>query len=596
MPLALGLTPDMLVVFGIILSAFVLFIVEPFPVDVTAIGIMVALMVLEPWTRISPREGIAGFANPATITVLAMMLLAEGLRRTGLVNRLGSYLSEYTHGDDRRQLGAVIATTTPISGFINNTAVVAMFLPMVTSLAQSENTSPSKLLLPLSYASMFGGMLTLIGTSTNILASDVSERIGVGAFGMFEFTKLGVVVLVVGVTYMMTVGYRLTPERIKPEEKPDSGDKFVSEITVIEGSPFVGMTVREALDTVNLDFEVLRVHRDERKTTEADSIEAMTIRPDDVFVVRATQETLASLLDIEGVSLEPEEEEVEEGKTLVEIVVTSGAFLEGETVRTAEFEERYNSTVLAVRKGAEVIQKRLKDIRLRPGDLLLIETTPDAVKSLNDDPDILVVGEVENHSFRTSKTKAAVGIVVGVVGLAAFDVLPILVSSLAGVLAMLVTGCIRPSELYDSVRWDVVFLLAGVIPLGTALEKTGAANLLGELIVRSADFLPAVGVLALFYVITSLLTNVVSNNASVVLMIPVAVEAASRLGANEFSFVLAVTFAASTAFISPIGYQTNLFVYGPGGYRFSDYLRVGGPLQILLAIATTAGIAFFWGV
>lgn len=394
----------------------------------------------------------------------------------------------------------------------------------------------------------------------------------------------------------MTVGQRLTPERIKPEEKTSESEKFVSEVTVLEGSPFVGMTVKEALDTVNLDFEILRIHHGDREIADTDSIEATTVRPDDVFVLRATQETLASLLDIEGVSLEPEEEEVEEGKTLVEIVVTSGAFLEGETIRTAEFEERYDSTVLAVRKGAEVIQKRLSEIRLRPGDLLLIETETETIEMLGDDPDILVVGEVDRQNFRTSKIKIAVGVVAGVVGLAAFGVLPILVSALAGVLAMVVTGCIRPNELYDAVHWDVFFLLAGVIPLGIALEKTGGARFLGDLVVSSANFLPPIGVLALFYLVTALLTNIVSNNASVVLMIPVAVEAASRLGANEFSFVLAVTFAASTAFMTPVGYQTNLFVYGPGGYRFTDYLRVGGPLQILLAAVTTGGIAFFWGV
>jgi di/tricarboxylate transporter len=233
-------------------------------------------------------------------------------------------------------------------------------------------------------------------------------------------------------------------------------------------------------------------------------------------------------------------------------------------------------------------------VRLRVGDTLLIQGTPDSIERLNVNRDFIVAQEIDRPDYRRSKIPVAVGVVGAVVGVAALGVLPIVVAALTGALLMILTGCLKPTEIYDAVQWDVIFLLAGVIPLGIALETTGGADLIADLVVQSATFLPPLGVLALMYLVTALLTNIISNNASVVLMIPVAVEAAQQLGVNIFSFILAVTFAASTAFMTPVGYQTNLFVYGPGGYRFTDYLRVGTPLQLLFTVVTTVGIAVIW--
>ncbi len=236
----------------------------------------------------------------------------------------------------------------------------------------------------------------------------------------------------------------------------------------------------------------------------------------------------------------------------------------------------------------------MDQLPLRVGDTLLVQATVDSVERLDANRNFIVAGEVARRNFRRSKTPVALGIVAAVVGLAALDILPVVVAALAGALAMVATGCLHPGEVYEAVQWDVVFLLAGVIPLGIALETSGGASLLAETIVATAAVLPPLAVIGLFYVVTALLTNVVSNNASVVLMIPVALEAAAGLNASPLAFAMTVTFAASTAFMTPIGYQTNLFVYGPGGYRFSDYLRVGGPLQLLFAVVTTVGVQFFF--
>ncbi|WP_158058956.1 SLC13 family permease [Halorussus halophilus] len=603
----------MLVVFAIILVALVLFATEPVPIDITAIGIMVSLMVLEPWTQVTPAQGVSGFASTATVTVLAMFVLSYGVQRTGAVQILGQKIAAFTRDDETKQLGATIGVVGPISGFINNTAAVAILLPMVTDLAHEGKTSPSKLLIPLSYASMFGGMLTLVGTSTNILASDLVARLAADqpqvfpelhAFSMFEFTGLGLVVTVIGTVYLMTVGRWLLPERIPPKE--DLTEEFemgnyLTEVVVREDSPLVGQTVGEALTETDLDVDLVQLIRDGQ--TFVEPLRPKQIRPDDIFAVRTDRDTLVELLDAEGLSLISEfdvsDEELEGNDTersLVEVVISPRSSLVGETLATANFRDRYDATVLALRRGPELIRKRMDHTELQVGDTLLVQATPESISRLNVNRDFIVAQEIERPDYREGKIALAIGIVAAVVAVAALNILPIMVSALAGALVMVVTGVLKPPEVYDAVEWDVIFLLAGVIPLGIAMEQTGAANLLADLVVASADFLPAVAVLGVFYLVTAILTNIVSNNASVVLMIPVAAEAARQLDANAFAFVLAVTFAASTAFMTPVGYQTNLFVYGPGGYKFTDYVKVGTPLQLVFAVVTTVGIAAIWGV
>ncbi|RLM56951.1 SLC13 family permease [Halobellus sp. Atlit-31R] len=611
--------PGVVVVFLVVLAALALFVTEPVPVDVTAIGVMVALLLIQPASAALsamglaaepivlfadyPADALSGFSSEATLTVLAMFILSDGVQRTGVVQRLGARIASFTEDSMDRQLSATIGVVAPISGFINNTAAVAILLPMVTDLAERGGTSPSKLLLPLSYASMFGGMLTLIGTSTNILASELSGRLIGRSFTMFEFTQLGIVVSIVGTAYLLTVGRWLTPERIKPEqdltEEFEMGE-YLTEVVVREDSPLVGQQVGRALEETDFDVDLIQLIRGGEVFLEP--LAPKQIQAGDVFALRTDRSTLVELLDVEGLDVVPtavDESELEAGEArqnLVEVVIGPGSSLVGESLVSASFRQRYDATVLALRRGQELIRRRMDNVTLRVGDTLLVQATADSIERLDANRDFIVAQEIEQHDFRGEKTPIAVGIVVAVVALAALDVLPIVVSALAGSLAMVATRCLRPAELYEAVQWDVVFLLAGVIPLGIALESSGGATLLAGVVVAAGDLLPPIGVLAVFYLLTALLTNVVSNNASVVLMIPVAVEAAQTLGASAFSFVLAVTFAASTAFMTPVGYQTNLFVYGPGGYRFSDYLRVGGPLQLVFAAVTTVGIAVIWGL
>ncbi|MDR9411789.1 MAG: SLC13 family permease [Haloferacaceae archaeon] len=613
------LTPDTIAIVLIIAVALVLFITEPVPVDITALGILVALLLTSPLSEMLvrvgllavpirlfaeyPADALSGFSSAATLTVLAMFILSDGVQRTGVIQRLGVFVAGVTKGSLRRQLGATVGIVSPISGFINNTAAVAILLPMVTDIADRGNTSPSKLLLPLSYASMFGGMLTVIGTSTNILASELANEFLGEPFGMFEFTQLGIVITVVGAVYLMTVGHRLTPPRIAPQQ--DLTEEFrlgeyLTEVAVREDSPLVGERIDAAVATSEMDIDIVQLIREGAVFLEP--LGPKQIQAGDIFAIRTDRDTLVELLDLEGLDVIPtrvDEAELEAGEdvqNLIEVIIGPGSSLVGESLRSASFLDRYDASVLALRRGDELIRRRLDRIPLRVGDALLVQATAASIGRLDANRDFIVAQEIHRHAYRESKTLLAVAIIAGVVLGAALTPVPIVVAALGGALAMVMTGILRPKEVYDAVQWDIIFLLAGVIPLGLALEQTGAAAMLGSLLMGANMVLPPVAMVGLIYVITAVVTNLISNNASVVLMIPIAVSAATAVGANAFAYVMAVTFAASTAFMTPVGYQTNLFVYGPGGYRFTDYLRVGGPLQLVFAVVTTLGISAIWGV
>lgn len=645
LPLESPLPVDVLVVLAIVTVALVLFVLQPVPIDATAIAVMVALILLGPWTGVSPEEGISGFSNPATLTVLAMFVLSEGVRQTGVIQILTRKMESFAGDSETRQLLATVGLAGPPAGFVNNTPIVAVLIPAVTNLARKTNTSPSKLLIPLSFAAMLGGTLTVIGTSTNLLASDVWAQVGgpnAQPFSLFEFTQLGVIVLAVGIVYLLTIGRYLTPARIRATDSPT--DEFgmadyLTDVVVLEDSPLVGERVRELRGT-DLDLDVFQLVRNGR--TIVRGLQRERIRAGDVLSVRTDQETLMQVIEDEDLKLLPEvleaaesgdeplptgftperhawnrpvpnpssdegnPEDAEEGEetaeeapddetTLTEIVLLPRPWAGRET-GVSDFEREHDVTVLAVRRGNEVIRQRLRDVRLQSGDVLLVQTSEDILARLRADRNIIVSGEGQWEEFDRSKIPIGIGIIAGVVGLAALEILPIVVSALAGVVAMFFTGILRPAEAYEAVDWDVIFLLAGVIPLGIAFEASGTADLLADGIMAASVLLPAIVLLGVFYLGTALITEIVSNAASVVLMLPIAVEVATRLDANAFAFALAVTFAASTPLLTPVGYQTNLMVYGPGGYKFTDFARVGAPLQLILTVVTTVGIAYFWGL
>lgn len=611
-----GVPTAPLFVFLLIVVALGMFVSEIIPNDITAIGIMVALAGLGPSIGFSPQDAISGFASSATITIVAMYMLSAGIQNTGIVQRLGIYLADFTQGKEGRALAATIVTTGPIAGFINNTPVVAVFIPMITDLAEQSNVSPSKLLLPLSYAAILGGTLTLIGTSTNILASDLSRQFipGRDGIGMFEFTLLGIAILLVGIAYLLTVGRRLTPARI-----PVGADlvaefdleDHLAQMQVRPSSSVVGLTIDELDTRIEDPVDILQLRRNGE--TYAAPYTDQRIEANDIFVVRGNLQTVNRFQSIHDLRYLVREEVTEEtfdgastNNTLTKAVVPENSAYVGETLPEARLEAYHQTTVLAIRRGADLIRSELDTVRLEAGDLLLVRLPPEAIDYFADAGDLIVVDEraydrptgadVDDVAPLSSKTPLAIGIMVGVVAVAALNVLSIVIAALAGVFAMVVTGCLSASDAYDAVSWNIIFLLAGVIPLGLAMETSGGAALIAEGVVATDAYLPLIGVMLLFVVLTGLLANVITPVATIVLMIPIAVDAAGRMGADPFSFLLAVMFASATSFMTPVGYQTNLMVYGPGGYKFADFLKVGAPLQLLLAVVTTIGIATIWGV
>jgi len=662
------LTTGALVVFGLIAVALVLFVTEAIPNDITAIGIIVSLAALEPLTGIGPTDAISGFASTATITIVAMYMLSAGIQKTGLVQRLGIYLARFTRGDEKRALVATIASTGPIAGFINNTPVVAIFIPMISELADKIGVSPSKLLLPLSYAAILGGTLTLIGTSTNLLASEFAvELLGREAIGMFEFTALGAVVLLVGLAYLMTVGWWLTPARLPANadlvEEFDLED-HLSEVSVRQQSPAVGLTVGELEQRTEANIRILQLRRpmdepiapqdatgkaDEPRPEPVASLESddqfsqsaavssdirtaqdkahdqsastsffavrtdQHIRAGDVLIVHGNLQAVNKFVENQGfrqLSRSPVTDETFDKSgsddVLAKAVIPTGSSLAGKSIDETRFREVYGTTVLAIRREGKLLRTDLNDLRLASGDVLLIQTVPSSIKHLTDSNRLVILEEdaydwlhgedIEELAPLSKKTPLTLAIMAGVVGAAALNLVSIVIAALAGVFLMVVTGCLSTNDAYDAVSWNIIFLLAGVIPLGAALEETGGSQVIANVLVAAEAIAPLVVVLLLFYIVTGLLANVITPVATVVLMIPVAVDAAASLGASQFSFLLAVMFASATSFMTPVGYQTNLMVYSPGGYEFTDFVKVGGPLQFLLAVVTTLGIVFIWGI
>lgn len=596
------MTLSMLLAFALLLAALVIFALDLFPIDFVAFALMAAVLLLGPWLHVTPEEAISGFSNPATITVLAMFILSGGIYRTGAINLLARRAIRLAGDSELRQLLVVMFLVGPISAFLNNTAAVAILIPFVMALAREKKRAPSKLLIPLSYTSQLAGVITLIGTSTNILASTLSAREGAGGFGMFEFTPIGLLIFLTGILYLLLVGRRLLPER-RAEEITEKYHvkEYLTEVVVLPDSPLVGKTLLESKLSEQFDIQVLEILRDGQRL--GPPLADKVLLPGDVLFIRAPRGELLKIKDAEGLALEPEvrhgesrgDGEPGEEMAMLEVVIGPNSELIGGTLETTNFRNRYGCTVIAMWKHGVLIRERLGKVRLDFGDTLLLQGERSALERVKRDPGFIVTEEVELEAFRTEKIPVALGIIAGVVVFAALGV-PILVTALVGCVAMVLTGCLKVNELHESIRWDVIFLLAGVIPLGLALENTGAAAWLAGWAFEASQYVPPLVVLGLFYLKTMILTELISNNAAVVVMVPVGVTAARLLGLDPQAFVLAIMFAASTSFSTPVGYQTNTMVYGPGGYKFLDFFRVGGPLNLLLAVVTPLYIAWIWGL
>ena len=585
------MTMQAIMVLAILVGTVALFVSEKYPLDLVA---MIGLGTLLAFRLVTPEEGFSGFSNPATLTVAAMFILSAGLQKTGATATVGRLMVRFGT-NHYAALIVIMGTITVMSAFVNNTAAVAVFIPLVMILANRRRVSASKLLIPLSYASQFGGVCTLIGTSTNLLVSSISEQAGHGSFSMFEFSRMGLILFAAGVAFFLLFGRWLLPDRqVREIAATYHLGEYVTEMRVRHDSPLVGRSVLDSRLGAEHDVTVLRV----LQVGEAGWAPLrQVLEPDHVLLVHGS---IGELMRLRSLGLEMnvdfklrDETLQTEDLRLVQALVAPGSSLIGHTLKELDFRNRYKSLVLAMLRRGETINDKLSSISLSLGDVLLLQAHEGDITGLRRNKDFIVLDEVPGTALR-HRAPLVIAILVAVVGLAAFNVFPILVTSLLGCVALLVTRVLHIEEAYNAINWQVIFLLAGILPLGIAMQTSGAAGFLAERAVGVVGDMGPVAVLAVIYLMTSIMTDTMTNAAAAVLLAPIAISTAEQIGVDPRPFLMAITFAASTGFSTPVGYQTNTMIYNPGGYKYTDFLRTGVPLSILFWILSVIFIPRLW--
>jgi len=584
---------EIALVLAILVGAVILFISEKYPIDLVAFMVAGSLLL---FGLVTPDEGISGFSNQATVTVAAMFVLSSGLQKTGAVAAVGRLLVRLGR-NHFLVLVLIMATVGIISAFINNTAAVAVFLPLVLAVANKRKIAASRLLIPLSFASQFGGVCTLIGTSTNLLVSAISAQAGFGAFSMFEFSRLGLIMFVAGFFYFLLFGRWLLPDRqVQELTATYELGKYITELRVMSDSPLIGKTVMESNLGTDHDVTILKMLDEDRKIWVP---YRQRLREGSVLLARGSLKELMSLKETAKLELQAEfklrdASLQDEEMVLVQTLVSPQSQLIGRTLKNIYFRHRYNALALAIHRRGALLREQLNAVRMELGDALLVMVAKKDIDELRSTDDLIILGEVQEPSLHRRKVPIALATVAAVVGLAATGALPILVSAILGCVIMVLSRCISLEEAYKAVDWKVIFLLAGILPLGIAMEKTGAAAWLASHAIGLAGGLGPIAVLSALYLLTAILTEGMSNNAAAVLLAPIAIATAMQLGIDPKPLLMAVTFAASTSFATPIGYQTNAMVYNVGGYKYTDFLKVGVPLNLIFWVLATIFIPVFW--
>jgi di/tricarboxylate transporter len=576
---------------AVVFGAMLLFASEKLRIDLVALIVLGTLVVLG---IVSPSEALSGFSNEATITVAAMFALSLGIERSGVLDPLTRQLMKIRK--PWLLTLAMMLAIAPLGAFIKNIALVATFLPLALRVCQRTGTSPARVLMPMAYAAQMGGVCTLIGTSSNLLADSLAQKHGLAAIGVFEFTRMGAILAVVGILYLMLIGRHLLPKHIDADQPQDTEvGKYVAELEVLASSTLVGSRIADAKLGERYGVYPLELLRGEQRMW---TPRAQQLQVGDVLLVRGDWEKIEEFRRQTRLGSAPERRYTsgsDRPRLLAEVMVAPASPVEGQRLSEVGLDWRYRSTVLAIHRRGQVLRDKISNVQLAVGDvLLMLVEDEDAMPKLRSDDAFIVLSERPDARGMSRKAWVAASIMAAVVIVSGLHWLPIPIAAICGAIVMALTGCFGRKDIYESMDWKIIVLLGAILPLGIAIEKTGvSAVLVHEAMVVVGPHGP-LAALAMVYLLTALLTELMGHNPSVVLMVGIAVTVAHAMGVDARPFVVAVAFAAATSFATPVGYPTNTMVYYAGGYRFTDFMKVGIPLILIFCALSMWLIPLFW--
>ncbi len=584
---------DALITVLVLFLSLILFIrntIAPELTGLLCVGIFIVTGVL------TPEKALSGFGSPSLITLMGLFAVSSALFKSGALDRVRELISSENIKTPRKLILLITFLIAPISGIVPNTPVVASLLPLIEGWCERRNISPSKVLLPLSFATLLGGTLTLLGSSVNLLVSDISQQLGYGSLELFSLTSIGIPVWLIGTTYMILVSDVLLPDRGRNKDFIKNGNMniYFTEVTIPSSSELVGQSVRNSRLQRRFDVDVLELQRNGKVILPP--LADRKFEPEDRLIVRVTRADLLRLQQEHTILLAENKRSIlgtnllstEEGTKTFEALLPSGSTLAGASLRELRFRQRHNATVLALRRGQQTVQERLGQAVLRAGDVLLLQAPLDSIRGLQASNDLLILDQFEDDLPFLIRKPIAIAIAIGMVLLPSLTNIPLVGSVLLAVIAMVAFGCLRPAEIQRSIRLDIILLLGSLSSFSVAMQVTGLADLIAINLDFVLSGMPLYFALIVIFVSTVILTQFISNAASVALILPVAIQFSNILGISPNALIMLVLFGASQSFLTPMGYQTNLMVYGPGRYRFFDIAKYGAGLTLIMTLIVPA--------